>query len=86
MAASRSGYGSGASARTLYTSRKAFSENLDRFVRLSISVWYAARFSEVYLQFKAVIRCTPLRRPLKADNLSSSGIFLNSKSSHGCGM
>ena len=46
-AASRSGYGSGASARTLYISRKAFSENLDRFVRLSISVWYAAQLFNV---------------------------------------
>jgi hypothetical protein len=38
-AASSNGYGSGASAKTLYTSRKAFSEALERFVRLSISVW-----------------------------------------------
>jgi hypothetical protein len=42
-AASSRGYGSGASARTLYTFRKAFSADFERFVRLSISVWYAER-------------------------------------------
>lgn len=40
-AASSKGYGSGASARTLYMFRKAFSDALERLVRESISVWYA---------------------------------------------
>lgn len=37
-AASSSGYGSGASASSLYTPRNAFSEAFDRFVRASISL------------------------------------------------
>ena len=40
------GYGSGASARTLYTFRNVFSELLQRLVRESISIWYAVCASE----------------------------------------
>jgi len=38
-AVSRRGYGSGTSARTLYTCRKALSDVFERLVILSISVW-----------------------------------------------
>jgi L,D-peptidoglycan transpeptidase YkuD (ErfK/YbiS/YcfS/YnhG family) len=37
-AASRRGYGSGASARSLYTLRNAFSDTFERLVKLSISL------------------------------------------------